>query len=380
MDMLADFRYRGVMQESAPATGPGDRAMLAEIRAAASETLAVWPEARAALLFGSRARGDHRPDSDWDVAFVLSGPGDGVQALPEDLPIYRFPGAVQCLAVPEELLRRKAGAIGHIARGIARDGRLLAGTCEGWRSPGTSPGQASVDSAAGTPWIQQPFWETPHMQAEEYGRFMRNAATYMAAAADSISRIGRMDWEDDATACNHFAARSADAAEHLAKAMLGREGVEFKFTHNLSALARQAAHAGLHELARTVGLMNGGSREDHKASYAPVDADSCAHAVRRMILMTGELAEELDRVCADPVLADAAARLRNTVLNWVRESCAALAPDRLVDPDPATLPEGERARIAVLIEARPVLAEALERLEERLSKGPGHDSIPGPGC
>ena len=347
--------------------------MLAELRAAAEETLAAWPEARAALLFGSRARGDHRPDSDWDVAFVLDGPGDCIRSLPRGLPMDRFPGNVQRLAIPEELLRRKAGAIGHIGRGIARDGRLLAGTCVVC--------EPSVDSAAGPPRTRQPFWETPHMQAEEYGRFMRNAATYMAAAADSISEIGIGIWEDDASACNHFAARSADAAEHLAKAMLGREDVEFKHTHSLSALAGQAADEGLHELARTLGSMNGGSREDHKASYDPVDADSCAHAARRMILMTGELPEEIERAGRrDPEFAETAARLRNTVLNRVRKSREALAPDRLVDPDPATLPESERARIAVLVEARPVLAEAFEWLEERLSKGPGHDSIPGPGC
>ncbi|MCY4590759.1 MAG: nucleotidyltransferase domain-containing protein [Alphaproteobacteria bacterium] len=41
--------------------------------AACQETLRLWPQARAAVLFGSRARGTAHPDSDWDVAFVLAG-------------------------------------------------------------------------------------------------------------------------------------------------------------------------------------------------------------------------------------------------------------------------------------------------------------------
>ncbi len=44
-----------------------------QLREACRETLRQWPEARAALLFGSRARGTSRKDSDWDVAIVLSG-------------------------------------------------------------------------------------------------------------------------------------------------------------------------------------------------------------------------------------------------------------------------------------------------------------------
>ncbi len=31
------------------------------------------PEIRAVLLFGSRARGDARPDSDWDICVVVDG-------------------------------------------------------------------------------------------------------------------------------------------------------------------------------------------------------------------------------------------------------------------------------------------------------------------
>ena len=142
-----------------------------------------------------------------------------MRRVPEGLPIRRLAMPVDCLAVPEGLLRRKAGAIGHIAMGIARDGVLLAGPDAGREA-----------------WTQ-PLREAPRMQPEEYGLLMRNAATRMRYAADSITEIGAGDWEDNAAACNRFAANSADAAEFLAKAMLGREGVAFRRTHSLSVLA-----------------------------------------------------------------------------------------------------------------------------------------------
>ena len=62
-------RPPGLEHLSAP-----ERALLerlkAELRRRYGERL------RAMILFGSRARGDARPDSDWDVAVVLDGVGE----------------------------------------------------------------------------------------------------------------------------------------------------------------------------------------------------------------------------------------------------------------------------------------------------------------
>ena len=41
-----------------------------EVGSACEHALTLWPAAKAAILFGSRARSDNRDDSDWDVAFV----------------------------------------------------------------------------------------------------------------------------------------------------------------------------------------------------------------------------------------------------------------------------------------------------------------------
>ena len=49
--------------------------------------LSLRPNAKAAILYGSRARGDHRADSDWDIAFITSTkeslPSDVLQDLNE---------------------------------------------------------------------------------------------------------------------------------------------------------------------------------------------------------------------------------------------------------------------------------------------------------
>ena len=180
-----------------------DSGMLDRIRAAAASTLAVWPDARAAVLFGSRARGDHRPDSDWDVAFITAGDGKRIRPLPEGLPASDLPPDVQCLAAPEGLLARKGAAIGHVARGIVRDGRPLAGV---WDRPDKG-GEPSA------------------MQTDEYARLVTGAITALRNASTHAALLASTgEWALDIGECNGFTRESVAMAEHLGKAMLGRHG------------------------------------------------------------------------------------------------------------------------------------------------------------
>lgn len=48
---------------------------------------AVLPAGAEALLFGSRARGDARPDSDWDILILINGE----RATGEDFDKYAYP-------------------------------------------------------------------------------------------------------------------------------------------------------------------------------------------------------------------------------------------------------------------------------------------------
>ncbi|MDE3721327.1 nucleotidyltransferase domain-containing protein [Nocardiopsis sp. N85] len=54
-----------------------------------ADRLAGLPRVRAVTLGGSRARGEHRPDSDWDLAIYYRGDFD-----PEDLRALGWPGEV----------------------------------------------------------------------------------------------------------------------------------------------------------------------------------------------------------------------------------------------------------------------------------------------
>ena len=312
------------------------------------------------MLFGSRARGDHRPDSDWDVAFILKDGSaalhGGFGALPEGLPADSLPSEVQRLAIPEALLRRKACAIGHVALGIARDGRTLAGT---WSRPQV---------------------EHVLMQPYEYGNLITNAATFMEEAANRISRIGIGDWVNDARVCTRFLTRSANAGEHLAKAMLGRHGIDFARSHDMTVRARLAEEAGLSGLARTVTALNGLTRAQHVAHYgsAPPTEEDCRHAVQRLHAVIAGLGEELDR--EDPALASAAASLRVSTLADTRAGLEALDPARALPPAPGA-PEDGQACIDVLVRARDPLAEALAALEDRLDPRPDSDlPKPSPFC
>ena len=103
------------------------------LRAGARAALAADRNVRAVLLYGSRARGDHGPGSDWDIA-VLTRRGGWRLCWREPVgwgkrPEFETPFFL-CLSEGE--LRLRKDAVGHPAFAVARDGVLLAGS---WRRP-----------------------------------------------------------------------------------------------------------------------------------------------------------------------------------------------------------------------------------------------------
>ena len=324
--------------------GIDEDAMLSRIRKAAKDTLEAWPEARAAVLFGSRARGDHSPVSDWDIAFI-TGTGERTGPVPAGLPIGNLPCEVECLALPETVARRKALVIGHVARGIVRDGKLLAGS---WNRPNSGG--------------------VPVMGSEEYAKLIKNSIWYVGSAATTLAKIGKVpDWDADSTASTHFTADTADAAEHLAKAMLGRRGIEYEWTHDLNRLAEQARRADFTELAGKIRSMNGLTRTQHMAMYLDVDVDEegCRHAVRRLHAVIGLLGEEIRSAKEEPRLADSMIRPVRTAFNTAREGRLALqeAMTRNIELGG---PQFDHDRVAVLVASRGAVADSLGDLTARI--------------
>ena len=255
-----------------------DRTSLDCLRRAAGTALDAWPEAKAAVLFGSRARGDHRTDSDWDVAFITEGDGDRCGTLPAHVP---FPvdaierdHDVSPLSIPEDLVFRKALCIGRVSRGVAADGRILAGK---WMKP-------SVEGI-------------PYMEASVYRTYMATSLEKIGNAAAVMARAGKSKIPDNIlNQADIFTACTANAAEFLVKAMMGRHGLDPQPKHSLDILAAQARKAGHSVLAERIRKMNGFTAKDHVARYEGVSAERLVHALARFSHVMAEMQEEL-RFC-----------------------------------------------------------------------------------
>jgi predicted nucleotidyltransferase len=95
------------------------------------KTLETWdkqhPSLKLLILFGSRARDEHTPSSDWDIAFLNDSPST------QEIPPTWFPGAdlIQTLSqqgqIPSKLIDivNLSTCSDLLAHFVARDGQLL---------------------------------------------------------------------------------------------------------------------------------------------------------------------------------------------------------------------------------------------------------------
>lgn len=78
------------------------------------------------ILFGSRARGDNRPDSDVDLMVVIPDEADrratvkGILRAIRDVPVER-----DLIVVRAETIRRKGHVIGLVYREALEEGKVL---------------------------------------------------------------------------------------------------------------------------------------------------------------------------------------------------------------------------------------------------------------
>ena len=274
------------------------------VQAACEETLRRFPEFVAAVLFGSRARGTNRSDSDWDVALV-SRAG---RRVPQDIPLRQV-GGVDWRVLPEGDLRQRANALGSLAWAIAREGQLLAGQ---WAAPEPEDGKLHIDASAWAGFLLQSLTQARH------GADDLSAAVLAGNMAEAVCK------------CAAFAASSADAAEHLAKAVLLRRLVEPNRTHDMEDLAKQLEDAdGRHStMAARLRELNGDTGRDHVAPYpgVGVTTEGLNRAAERLAATLKLWAEEVVDACSDPVLAgtahllcDSAAREAAAILGNLQE-------------------------------------------------------------
>ena len=320
-----------------------DAAALAEIRRAAQAALDAWPDARAAVLFGSRARGGHRPDSDWDIAFITGGDGDRPDVPPSGLFNHQDVGVhVNAIVLPERLIGRKACSVGHMAHAVAADGRTIAGT---WHRP------------------QQ---RDLHMDTEKYRSFIAGTLNMAGNSVNAMIEITEMP--DEPNICKQadsFAVSSSGAAEFLAKAIMCRHAIGWEHSHDMKVLSGQLHEAGHKAMAKKILGLNGRTKKDHLALYHGIDAPGLVHAIGRLSATLDLLRDELTGSSA----AFPDSPMRRKQRSAAASICTKLA-ERLRDsiqrdgPRPTLSPDCEW--IQPLLEFRPVLAERLDVVASRL--------------
>ena len=254
------------------------------VRNACREVLKSWPGAKAAILFGSRARGDHCEDSDWDIAFIT----DDEQLLPDT--VHRCLKklersrkiVVQGLAISQAQFCEGADSLGNIAVPIAREGLLIAGDC---RWPET-------DSA--------PIFKPDEYMDWRSGALSRvaTATTHLAMAIDNARR-GK-----DRNEIKRFVADSSDAAEYCVKIAFGKlaSGTRFSIPRRhqvdeiveiLDGILEQNPGPNAtwwqsddgRKFRFLLHSMNGGGNEDHQFGYAglPPVAKVISRAANRLV-------------------------------------------------------------------------------------------------
>ncbi len=189
-----------MLAEGQPATIPG----------AFLERVDRWARAQAdpvsVILFGSRARGDHGPKSDWDFALVFEGDRPSLAGLPHEL------GGAPVEWVPMERSRALSRLnISSLTRAVAASGRCLHG------DPLPKPERNDMDISGA--------WDTLLVVHDKMHVCLYHLTAYWRRPAHWRSGYSAIAAPD-----------SAMAAELLCKAVLSMRGVEPKRSHSVSEL------------------------------------------------------------------------------------------------------------------------------------------------
>ena len=218
-----------------------------DILAGARAALTAQAGAKAAVLFGSRARGCARHESDWDIALIVAE-GDGL-TVPDRLGFeasFKAGRAVDCIAVPEAWLDAHQCVVGTVARGLIRDGVVLSGHWDGGKLQ-----EGVVDERV----LVSRMFQATSLARAAMGEF----ALIGTDASGSI--------ESDEGLVGAFVKYTSDVAEFVAKGLMVSLGLDPEHTHDMTRLARQVEEAGHVDEAEVLRRMNGLGRRDHVAHY-----------------------------------------------------------------------------------------------------------------
>lgn len=97
----------------------------------AAKRLTRAAHAEAVLLFGSRARGDHRPDGDWDLCLILPDEIRPQQFTPSKLwaLLSDIDASIQVHPLRRSVFEANKHVVGSLSHEIDRDGYIICEAC-----------------------------------------------------------------------------------------------------------------------------------------------------------------------------------------------------------------------------------------------------------
>ena len=363
------FRARKAVEATAmaPAPEPACKAVVDFCK----DALIKWPNAKAAILFGSRARGDHRDDSDWDLAFITDPEESFPSAVHRDLEELRARESivVQGLALSQARFREGACSLGNIAAPIAREGQLIAGRCR-W---------PELESE-------------PILKPDEYLDWRSGAMIRIAFASDNLAKaIDIARTRSARTELGEFVAASSDAAERFAKIAFGKlasgTGVDIPRVHQVNEIVKALdrvleRNAGpnaawwrsdrggkVRDLLR---MMNGHGHEDHQSGYtgSTINAEVIARAANRLVAAMSFAVLEVEDLPDSEGLRQTAREVSGSYWTSMQESASRLRRV-LQDLDPGNLTHASASSsfaesVSAAVSFGEEIAQALEKLAESL--------------
>ena len=299
------------------------------VEVACKNALVSWPNAKAAILFGSRARGTHRADSDWDIAFITSTGESIPETVFRDLSELGTSKKIfiHGLSLSQIEYYENADSLGNVAASIAREGRLIAGRHK-W--PKTKKDLI--------------------MKPNEYEQWRSGAFEIIISGVGRLAKaIDNARRNDDFSALKFFVKESSDAAEYFAKIAFGKlasgtdtdiprfhgidqivQKIDEIFENDSNGCVEKNAEWWQSKQGREfydlLSRMNGHGRGDHLYGYefSPPNDEVITRAVERLIATAEFAIREVDEFPGPADLRPIAIKVTNVHRSDLLKSASGL--------------------------------------------------------